>query len=127
MIFKEDFGTDGRGGYFDQYGIIRDVMQNHLLQMVALVAMEQPLSFGAAVPQAQRRAERRPCARTPEIFMEAGGAAQRCFVKRCTRPPARRRRGGGVYVSVWGRVWHAPPRAPEMPVLESLKVPRTAP
>ena len=48
MIFKEDFGTDGRGGYFDQYGIIRDVMQNHLLQVMALVAMEQPLSFGAA-------------------------------------------------------------------------------
>ena len=33
VIFKEDFGTDGRGGYFDQYGIIRDVMQNHLLQV----------------------------------------------------------------------------------------------
>ena len=47
VIFKEDFGTDGRGGYFDKYGIIRDVMQNHLLQVLALVAMEQPLSFGA--------------------------------------------------------------------------------
>ncbi|KAL1499475.1 hypothetical protein AB1Y20_011678 [Prymnesium parvum] len=47
VIFKEDFGTDGRGGYFDEYGIIRDVMQNHLLQVMALVAMEQPLSFGA--------------------------------------------------------------------------------
>ena len=35
VIFKEDFGTEGRGGYFDQYGIIRDVMQNHLLQVVA--------------------------------------------------------------------------------------------
>lgn len=33
MIFKEDFGTEGRGGYFDKYGIIRDVMQNHLLQV----------------------------------------------------------------------------------------------
>ena len=47
VIFKEDFGTEGRGGYFDQYGIIRDVMQNHLLQVMALVAMEQPLSFTA--------------------------------------------------------------------------------
>lgn len=45
IIFKEDFGTEGRGGYFDQYGIIRDVMQNHLLQVLALVAMEQPLNF----------------------------------------------------------------------------------
>merc|ERR1719453_1055706 len=47
VIFKEDFGTEGRGGYFDQYGIIRDVMQNHLLQVMALVAMEQPLNFTA--------------------------------------------------------------------------------
>jgi len=31
--FKEDFGTEGRGGYFDDYGIICDVVQNHLLQV----------------------------------------------------------------------------------------------
>jgi glucose-6-phosphate 1-dehydrogenase len=34
----------GRGGYFDQSGIIRDVMQNHLLQILSLVAMEKPAS-----------------------------------------------------------------------------------
>ena len=33
VIFKERIGAEGRAGYFDQYGIIRDVMQNHLLQM----------------------------------------------------------------------------------------------
>jgi hypothetical protein len=32
ISFKEDFGTQGRGGYFDSYGIIRDVIQNHLTQ-----------------------------------------------------------------------------------------------
>ena len=32
LTFKEPFGTQGRGGYFDQYGIIRDIIQNHLLQ-----------------------------------------------------------------------------------------------
>jgi glucose-6-phosphate 1-dehydrogenase len=32
LTFKETFGTQGRGGYFDQYGIIRDIVQNHLLQ-----------------------------------------------------------------------------------------------
>jgi len=47
IIFKEDYGTEGRGGYFDEYGMIRDVMQNHLLQVMALVAMEQPLDFTA--------------------------------------------------------------------------------
>ena len=40
-------GKRRRGGYFDSYGIIRDVLQNHLAQILALVAMEQPLSFGA--------------------------------------------------------------------------------
>ena len=42
IIFKEPFGTEGRGGYFDDYGIIRDVIQNHLLQIMCLVAMEKP-------------------------------------------------------------------------------------
>uniref|UniRef100_A0A8V5GMZ2 Glucose-6-phosphate 1-dehydrogenase n=1 Tax=Melopsittacus undulatus TaxID=13146 RepID=A0A8V5GMZ2_MELUD len=44
ITFKEPFGTEGRGGYFDDFGIIRDVMQNHLLQMLCLVAMEKPAS-----------------------------------------------------------------------------------
>ena len=33
ITFKEPFGTMGRGGYFDEFGIIRDIMQNHLLQV----------------------------------------------------------------------------------------------
>jgi glucose-6-phosphate 1-dehydrogenase len=40
ISWKEDLTTAGRGGYFDHYGIIRDVMQNHLIQILALVAME---------------------------------------------------------------------------------------
>ncbi|XP_044006754.1 glucose-6-phosphate 1-dehydrogenase isoform X1 [Aphidius gifuensis] len=44
ITFKEPFGTQGRGGYFDEFGIIRDVMQNHLLQIMSLVAMEKPAS-----------------------------------------------------------------------------------
>jgi glucose-6-phosphate 1-dehydrogenase len=40
LTFKEPFGTDGRGGYFDKYGIIRDILQNHLLQVLTLMAME---------------------------------------------------------------------------------------
>lgn len=47
FIFSEDFGTEGRGGYFDNYGIIRDIMQNHLLQILALFAMETPVSLDA--------------------------------------------------------------------------------
>lgn len=44
ITFKEDFGTQGRGGYFDSFGIIRDVLQNHLTQLLAVVAMEKPVS-----------------------------------------------------------------------------------
>ena len=44
ITFKEPFGTMGRGGYFDEFGIIRDIMQNHLLQIFCLVAMEKPPS-----------------------------------------------------------------------------------
>jgi glucose-6-phosphate 1-dehydrogenase len=44
ILFKEPFGTDGRGGYFDPYGMIRDVLQNHLLQILSLVAMEMPIT-----------------------------------------------------------------------------------
>jgi len=47
ITFKEPFGTEGRGGYFNEFGIIRDVMQNHLLQVLTILAMERPISFSA--------------------------------------------------------------------------------
>ncbi|ODQ45075.1 hypothetical protein PICMEDRAFT_17573 [Pichia membranifaciens NRRL Y-2026] len=47
ITFKETFGTEGRGGYFDSIGIIRDVMQNHLLQVLTLLLMDKPKDFGS--------------------------------------------------------------------------------
>jgi glucose-6-phosphate 1-dehydrogenase len=47
ITFKEPFGTEGRGGYFDEFGIIRDIMQNHLLQVLSILTMERPVSFAA--------------------------------------------------------------------------------
>ncbi len=47
ISWTEDLGIEGRAGYFDQYGIIRDVMQNHLLQILALIAMEPPIAIGS--------------------------------------------------------------------------------
>lgn len=47
ITFKEPFGTEGRGGYFDEFGIIRDVCQNHLLQTLSILTMERPVSFSA--------------------------------------------------------------------------------
>ncbi|KAJ4460619.1 putative Glucose-6-phosphate 1-dehydrogenase [Paratrimastix pyriformis] len=47
LTFKEPIGTEGRAGYFDQFGIIRDVIQNHVMQMLSLFAMERPVSRNA--------------------------------------------------------------------------------
>jgi len=47
ITFKEAIGVSGRAGYFDSYGIIRDIMQNHLMQVLTLVAMEAPASLVA--------------------------------------------------------------------------------
>lgn len=38
----------GRAGYYDGIGAARDIIQNHLLQLMALTAMEEPVSFSAA-------------------------------------------------------------------------------
>jgi glucose-6-phosphate 1-dehydrogenase len=45
ITMAEDIGLGGRAGYYDGIGAARDVIQNHLLQLLALTAMEEPLSF----------------------------------------------------------------------------------
>ncbi|MGH1489661.1 MAG: glucose-6-phosphate dehydrogenase [Acidimicrobiales bacterium] len=47
ITMSEDFGIEGRGKFYDEVGALRDVVQNHLLQIVALLAMEPPVSDGA--------------------------------------------------------------------------------
>ena len=47
ITMAEDIGIAGRAGYYDGIGAARDVIQNHLLQLVALTAMEEPTSFQA--------------------------------------------------------------------------------
>ncbi len=47
ISLSETQGVAGRAGYFDQYGIIRDVMQNHLMQILSLLAMEPPAHLDA--------------------------------------------------------------------------------
>ncbi len=44
ITMAESFGVEDRGSFYDSVGAMRDVMQNHLLQMVALLAMEQPVN-----------------------------------------------------------------------------------
>jgi glucose-6-phosphate 1-dehydrogenase len=47
ITMSEDIGIGGRAGYYDGIGAARDVIQNHLLQLLALTAMEEPVSFEA--------------------------------------------------------------------------------
>ena len=45
ITVAETMGIEGRAGYYEQAGAIRDIFQNHLLQLVALTAMEPPIDF----------------------------------------------------------------------------------
>ena len=47
ITMAEDIGIGTRAGYYDGIGAARDVIQNHLLQLMALIAMEEPVSFNA--------------------------------------------------------------------------------
>src|SRR3546814_12403675 len=42
ITMAEEFGVQGRGGFYDGVGAVRDVVQNHLLQVAALLAMNAP-------------------------------------------------------------------------------------
>ncbi|HVL85604.1 MAG TPA: glucose-6-phosphate dehydrogenase [Pseudonocardia sp.] len=46
IVFDETLGLEGRAGYYDTAGALRDMLQNHLLQLLCLVAMEPPTSLG---------------------------------------------------------------------------------
>jgi glucose-6-phosphate 1-dehydrogenase len=47
MTVAETLGVEARGAYYDQVGALRDMVQNHMFQLLTLVAMEPPISFGA--------------------------------------------------------------------------------
>jgi len=47
ITVAELLGVEHRAGYFEQAGLLRDMFQNHMLQMLSLVAMEPPISFDA--------------------------------------------------------------------------------
>ena len=56
ITVAESIGIEGRAGYYEQAGAIRDIFQNHLLQLVAITAMEPPIDF-TADSRAQREGE----------------------------------------------------------------------
>ncbi|HEV7122064.1 MAG TPA: glucose-6-phosphate dehydrogenase [Rhodanobacter sp.] len=54
ITLAEQFGVKGRGAFYDGAGCLRDVIQNHLMQIVALLAMEAPASQGYGAVQAEK-------------------------------------------------------------------------
>ncbi len=55
ITMAEEGGIGGRAGYYDGIGAARDVIQNHLMQLLALTAMEEPTSFDARQLRAEKR------------------------------------------------------------------------
>jgi len=47
ILVAESIGVEGRGNYYDKSGVLRDMIQNHMFQLMTLVAMEPPISFSA--------------------------------------------------------------------------------
>jgi glucose-6-phosphate 1-dehydrogenase len=56
LTLAEDFGIGERGGFYESAGALRDVVQNHLFQIVALLAMEPPSSPGVLAAQSEKAA-----------------------------------------------------------------------
>ncbi len=54
ITMAESFGVEGRGRFYDSVGALRDVVQNHLLQVMALLAMEPPAGADAAALRDER-------------------------------------------------------------------------
>jgi glucose-6-phosphate 1-dehydrogenase len=54
IVFDEALGLEGRAGYYDTAGALRDMLQNHLLQLLALVAMEPPHAIDDATLPAHK-------------------------------------------------------------------------
>ena len=97
ITVAETLGIEGRADYYEQAGAIRDIFQNHLLQLVALTAMEPPIDFTAesvrnekvkvlkAMPHARPEA-RRPRPVRPGLHRGQGGARVPRGGQASTRP-----------------------------------------
>jgi glucose-6-phosphate 1-dehydrogenase len=75
ITVAEALGVEHRAGYFERAGLLRDMFQNHMLQMLALVAMEPPPSFDAD----RVRDEKTKLLRSVRPFHPA--SVDRCFVR----------------------------------------------
>ena len=54
LTMAESFGVEGRGSFYDEVGVMRDVVQNHMLQVIALLAMDAPVGRDPEAMRAER-------------------------------------------------------------------------
>ena len=54
ITMAETFGVEGRGGFYEEVGAVRDVVENHLLQVITLLAMDPPSGNGPRARQAEK-------------------------------------------------------------------------
>ena len=70
ITMAEEFGVEGRGSFYDEVGTIRDVMQNHLLQVVGFLAMEPPdLGYEESIRDEQVKVFRKIRPLTPDCLV----------------------------------------------------------
>ena len=71
IMVAEKVGVEDRGNYYEAAGVLRDMVQNHMFQLLALIAMEPPTSFGAdAVRDEKAKVLRAVRAMSPEQVLE---------------------------------------------------------
>ena len=87
---SEAVDVEGRGGYYDTSGVLRDMMQNHMFQMLAYLCMEPPGSFE---PDAIRNEKAKLL--EAGAHLHAGGGARSTPSAASTAPARRRRQAGG--------------------------------
>lgn len=54
ITMSEEFGVEGRGKFYDEVGATRDVLQNHLLQVLTMLTMEPPIDMGSSALQDEK-------------------------------------------------------------------------
>ncbi len=70
ITMAEDFGVEGRGRFYEEVGAIRDVMQNHLLEVVGFIAMEPPdFSYEESIRDEQVKVFRKIRPLTPDVLV----------------------------------------------------------
>jgi glucose-6-phosphate 1-dehydrogenase len=120
ITMAEDIGIGGRAGYYDGIGAARDVIQNHLMQLLALTTMEEPVSFDADSLRAEKE-KVLSAVRPPEDLLTGtargqyaagwqGGVPVRGFLEEDGIPPdSRTETYAAVKLSVETRRWAGVP------------------